>query len=449
MAESLDTTHTPITLPVLLRLAGPVVVSRLGIMAMGIVDTICVGRYSATELGYHALGWAPTAVVLTTSIGLLSGVQVLTSQAIGEGRLRETGAVLRRGIAYAFWVGIAAGLILAGAGPFLLHHVGLADGLANGASPVLVVFALSLLPIFIGDVGIFWLEAHGRPVPGAVAMWAANIVNLLLNLWLVPGLSPFPVAGAVASAWATFVSRAAFMVFVAFAILQWKKSRELGVLDPTPRDPPASRQLRRIGYAASLSYFVETAAFGGMTIVAGWIGAVQVAAWAIVLNVAATIFMVPLGLAVATGVLVGRAYGAGDRAGVRRAGILGFTATAVAMLVICAVIGIGNTLIASAYTLDPAVRAVAAGALLLSCLFYIADGLQVVGAQSLRAQSDIWVPTATHFFSYLVVMIPLCYVFAIRMGGGVDGIVWGVAVASLVSAGLLIGRFAWKVRRRV
>ena len=36
----------------LLKLSGPVVISRLGIMAMGLSDAIVVGRYSATQLGY-------------------------------------------------------------------------------------------------------------------------------------------------------------------------------------------------------------------------------------------------------------------------------------------------------------------------------------------------------------------------------------------------------------
>ena len=92
----------------LLRLAGPVVVSRLGIMAMGVVDTVVVGRYSATELGYHALGWAPTGVVLTTALGLLYGIQVMTSQAIGEGRSADTGAILRRGLVHRFMLRQAA-----------------------------------------------------------------------------------------------------------------------------------------------------------------------------------------------------------------------------------------------------------------------------------------------------------------------------------------------------
>src|SRR5512144_2617591 len=70
----------------LLALAWPVVLARLGIMAMGLCDALVVGRFSATQLGYHAMGWAPTSVVVTMVVGLLSGVQVMTARATGEGR---------------------------------------------------------------------------------------------------------------------------------------------------------------------------------------------------------------------------------------------------------------------------------------------------------------------------------------------------------------------------
>ena len=438
--------HAPIRLRTLLTLAGPVVASRLGIMAMGLVDTLVVGRYSATELGFLALAWAPTMVVLTTGIGLLSGVQVLTSQALGAGRPGDTGAILRRGLVYAFWLGLAAIAVVAGALGVGIRHIGLDPALAAGAGPVLGVLALSLLPILIVDSGIFWLEAHGHPLPGTAAMWAANVVNLGVNLWLVPGDSGFPVDGAVASAWATLLSRTALLGFVAAYIAWWPAARGFGVFVKPRHDPGAAPALRRIGYAASLSYFVETAAFGGMTIVAGWIGADAVAAWAVVINVAGVIFMGPLGLATATAVLVGRAYGAGDMVGVRRAGVLGFGAAIALTLLICAGIGFGADAVAAAYTRDPVVRAVAAAALLLSCLFYVTDGLQVVGAQALRARGDIWLPAATHFISYIGVLIPAGYFAAIPMGLGVAGIVWGTIVASAVSAGLLLTRFFWLAR---
>src|ERR1700743_983151 len=63
-------------LTTLLRLAGPVVFSRLGIMTMGLTDAIVVGRFSPVQLGYHALAWAPTSIVITVAIGLLTGTQV-------------------------------------------------------------------------------------------------------------------------------------------------------------------------------------------------------------------------------------------------------------------------------------------------------------------------------------------------------------------------------------
>src|SRR3954454_15523001 len=90
----------------LLKLSWPVVISRLGIMTIGLSDAIVVGRYSATQLGYHALAWAPTSVVVTMAVGLLTGVQVMTARRIGQGRRELTGAVLRRGLAYSFWIGV-------------------------------------------------------------------------------------------------------------------------------------------------------------------------------------------------------------------------------------------------------------------------------------------------------------------------------------------------------
>src|SRR5262245_58027573 len=81
----------------LMKLSGPVGLSRLGIMVMGLTDALVVGRFSATQLGHHALGWAPTSVILTMTVGLLAGVQVMTARRIGEGRRDLTGAVLRRG----------------------------------------------------------------------------------------------------------------------------------------------------------------------------------------------------------------------------------------------------------------------------------------------------------------------------------------------------------------
>ncbi|MGG2382968.1 MATE family efflux transporter, partial [Salmonella enterica] len=89
------------------------------------------GHFSARELGYHALGWAPTSIVVTMLVGLLTGAQVMTARAMGEGKPHETGAVLRRSLVYGLWVGAAASLLLLVIGPLGLSHAGLQPDLAR------------------------------------------------------------------------------------------------------------------------------------------------------------------------------------------------------------------------------------------------------------------------------------------------------------------------------
>lgn len=431
----------------LLSLAWPVIMARLGIMAMGLTDAIVVGHYSAEQLGFHALAWAPTSIVLTTAVGLLMGVQVMTARHLGEGRPEATGGVLRRGLVYAFWIGVISVVLLAFAAPPILMMTPIEDGLAAGAGKAMRVFALSLPLYLFACVGQFWLEALSRPKASMIAIWVANAMNLAVNLWLVPGTSGLPVDGAVASAWATFAARGALVVFLLVYILNMKDVRAFGVFSKPIDGAVAAFEQFKVGIGSGLSYFIEVGAFAGMTFIAAGIGALEVAAWAVVLNISAVIFMGPLGLSAATGVMVGRSYGAGDRQGVVRNGQLGFLVATAMMLLVCLVVFLWPRSISGFYSSDPRLLQIAVPALYLSCLFFLADGLQVVAAQALRARADVLLPTVCHFFSYGFVMLPLGWLFADAMHMGVDGIVWAVIVASLVSAGLLVGRFLLLARQ--
>jgi multidrug resistance protein, MATE family len=418
----------------LLRLAGPNVMSRLGVMAMGLTDAIVVGHYSAVELGYHSLGWAPTVTVLVAGIGLLIGVQVLTARHIGAGHPERTGAVLRRGLSYALQIGLVSTAVLVLLGPPFLGMMGLEPSLKAGASAVLIVFSLSLTPYLLADALWFWLEGQGKSQVPMVAMWFANAVNLGLALWLVPGTSPFPVAGAEAAAWVTLVARLSLLTILAVYVWRWPQSRACGVFEPAPRDRPAEQEQRRIGFASGMSFAIEAGAFSGINYVAAQMGVLMVAAWAVVMNVAAVVFMVPLGIAAAAAVLVSRSVGAGYLPGVKRAYRMGMQLAMVALALLSVVVFVDAELLARLYTSDPALLAMVGSALLLSCLFFMADGAQVMSAQTLRARGDIWWPTGMHFVSYVLIMLPLAWWLGVERKLGLDGIVWAVVIASLISA---------------
>lgn len=430
----------------LLGLAWPVVMARIGIMVMGLTDALVVGNFSGTELAYHALAWAPTSIVVTTAVGLMLGVQVMTARLLGEGRRAEVGAVLRRGTTYALQIGTVSMIGMIILGPWALDQLGLAEGLAQGASPALIVFSLSMPAYLISVAGQFFLEAMGRPKPGMWAMWIANGVNLALNLLLVPDLLGLGLEGALASAWATFFARLALAVFLVIYILRLPEARALGIFNRPKRDRPGEREQRKVGYGAGSSYFIEVGAFAAMTFFAGQIGTMETTAWTIVLNISAIVFMVPLGLASATAVLVGRAYGGKDSTGVMRAGLISIvTATALATL-IALIVWPAAPWLASAYNRDVMLIAIAAPAIALSALFFVADAIQVVAAQANRAAGDVWWPTILHFVAYAVIMMPLGWILAHQFG--VNGLVWAVIIASLVSGTLLTVRFI-KVARRL
>jgi MATE family multidrug resistance protein len=132
-----------------------------------------------------------------------------------------------------------------------------------------------------------------------------------------------------------------------------------------------------------------------------------------------------------------------------RAGTLGFGVAVVGLGVISALVALAPRLIGGAYTADLALMNLVAPGLVLSALsgFFIVDGLQVVGAPSLRARADVLMPTVTHTLSYLVLMVPLGWLLAIHWRMGLDGILWAMIAASYASAAFLVGRFVWLARR--
>jgi len=154
-----------------------------------------------------------------------------------------------------------------------------------------------------------------------------------------------------------------------------------------------------------------------------------------------------MGLASATAVLVGKAYGAEDGPGVLRAGVVSIATAVVLGTVIALIVWPTAPMLAAAYNRDPALLAVAAPAIALATLFFVADGVQVVAAQANRAAGDVWWPTILHFVAYGAVMTPLGWVLAHQIGVG--GLVWSVIVASLISGALLTARFLRISRRLV
>ena len=434
-----------------MRLALPVAFVQVGIMAMGAVDTAMVGRVSPVALGAVALGNGYFFTVAVFGMGLLFALDPVVSQAIGA---RDQGAVARavqRGLVLAAAMTVLASLALLPAARILA-----ALGQAEEAVPLAGEYCLALIPGMFAFYAFVvlrqTLQASGFVLPVVATIIAANGLNAFLNWVLVFGNLGFPALGAVGSSWCTSISR--WFMLVALLALSWRALRpSLIPLRPSILRLRPLTRLVRVGAPVGMHQWLEFGVFAAALLLIGSLGAVAVSAHQIALQLAALTFMVPVGVAQATAVLVGRAVGRRDPRTARRATGAGLVVGAGFMAFTAAVfVSLPETL-ASVFSTEEEVAVIAALLLPIAGVFQVADGIQVVAAGALRGVADTRVPMLISLAAFWGVGLPVSYLLGFPFGMGPAGVWWGLAVGISVVALLLVRRirlrFARALRRVV
>lgn len=424
----------------LLRLALPVVVSRSGQLVMAVVNTILVGQYAADQLAYLSIAQAVTMPLFVGGSGFLLGTLVETARFHGAGRPAECGATWRRGILYAVVVGFVC-LLIATMGEAILSFSGQTERLASEGGRVVRVLALGLPFMIVYITSAYFLEGLKRPSVPMAMMLAANVVNFALNWVLIYGHFGFPAMGALGSAWASTILRALLAASIVLYIWTLRDHDSLGIRRRAHGGWLSWAQQRRIGTSAGMSQLVESAAFSLLTLIAGLIGTLAVAAYSISFQILGLVFMIALGMGSATAVLVGHARGRGEPAAVARAGWLGLTVDVSIVAGVGGAIHLAAPWIVPMFTADPALIAIATPLVAYMGFVVIPDTCQAVMALALRGCGDTWVPVATHIISYFAVLAPCAWIFALHTDRGVAGILDAILIASVVSATFLVGRF--------
>src|SRR3954463_11412891 len=101
-------------------LALPVVVIQVGMMAMGVVDTLMVGRLSAQALAAVALGNLYFFLLAVFGMGTLMVLDPVVAQAVGAGDEPAIARGIQRGVLLAGLLTLPAILLLIVAESFML-----------------------------------------------------------------------------------------------------------------------------------------------------------------------------------------------------------------------------------------------------------------------------------------------------------------------------------------
>ena len=424
----------------LVRLSFPIVLQRLGIMTMGIVDTIMVGRFSAQELAYQSIGYVPVATVIIISLGLMMGTMVLTSNAYGAGDYKLCGRIWRWSLPYGFALGMTGSLLCIFGEPVLLM-LGQEPDIARGGGQVMQAVAIGIPMTCIMLACTFFLEGINRPLPGMIFILVANVINIFMNWMFVYGNLGFDAMGAVGSAWATTVVRTFLALGLIYYVWNMKGHETFFIRQKVDMRLHKWKRLRHIGYGAGLTNGAEHMGFATLEIFSGWIGPLTLGAMAIAFNVYGIPFMIAYGVAGATAVRVGIALGRKDHRDLLLAGTCGILFNFMLMVPLLAIMLSFPEEIAGFFTFEPLLITAAVPLIILAGWMLLFDSLQTVIGNALRGRRDIWAPTALYFFSYIIVMVPLAYFLAFTEGRGAAGLFESAVIASLISAVLLTARF--------
>lgn len=427
------------------RLAAPVAATQLGIMLMGVVDTMMLGHLSADALAAGSIGHAITVCAMMFGYGILSSLDPLVSQAHGARDAVAIGDHLQRGLVMAAAVTLPLTLLLLDVEP-LLRAFGQPPPVSFGAAEYTRGILWGVLPYFLAIALRQTLQAMSHVRAVAISIVLGNLCNLAFNWLLIFGHLGAPALGVFGSALSTSISRWVMFLYLLAASRRWLSPYWRG-FTAAATDLRGHLLMLRIGVPIGCHNAVEIGIFalGGLLI--GQIGVTELAGHQVTLNLASLSFMVPLGISGAAATRVGNAIGRGDMPGARRSAAASLLLGAGAMSCFALLFATVPGPLGRLYTPDPGVLAVIRVLLPIAAVFQVFDGLQVVGAGVLRGAADTTFPAAIALFGYWALGLPVGWYLAFHQGMGARGLWWGFTAGLTAVAILFLFRIAVRFRR--
>lgn len=429
------------------RITAPVLVSQISYTAMGVVDTLMVGRLGVTALAAVGLGnyvsWWPSAFVL----GMITGVTTLVAQAVGAGKPRAAGVALFQGIYLALLLaaGLAAGWL---AVPALFERFGTTPEVAEVAVDYMRIRMLGGVGFALMTVGESFFRGIGRTT---VLMWCGFgqlALNCCLNYLLIFGNLGAPRLGPQGAAWGTCAAQLAVGLFLLARVLApAAERRRFGLTSAWRFDGRIFKALVRLSLPIGVQYFME---MGGVTVfcaVVARLGEAQMAATNVAIQVWSLTFTAALALGIGATTLVGQSIGAGHpddaRSAVKRVLNLGYGITAVMGTLYLTVPDQLMALFVKAADLE-LVRPFARPVFLIVVITMVFDVVFHVLSGAMRGSGDtkypMWVVVGTTWLLWVPAILVMAPIYGL-LGA------WSCVVVHVMTvAGLLVWRYrgeAW------
>ncbi len=417
-------------------LAFPLFLGQLGTIAVGFADNIMVGHYSTPALASASFVNNIFNIAIFSCVGFTYGLTPLIGAIFTRGQHASIGRMLRTGLVVNTVFSLVV-IALMVALYFNLHRMGQPEELLPLIRPYYLIVLAGMLPVMLFNVFAQWSYAINDTALPTWILLSANALNILGNYALIYGNLGAPELGLTGAGFSTLLARilsAAAMMWVFFGTRRGAPYR--GGFSHGRPEPGQWKHIAATGFPVSMQMTFETASFSGCAVMAGWLGATSLAAYQIVVISGMLGFCIYYSIGGAMAIPVSHAAGEGDNAAMRRSAYAGYHMILAAMLVASLLFITCGRHIMGLFSNDPAVVGLAVTLIIPVVLYQFGDATQITFANALRGTSRVMPMLYIAFVSYIVVGLPLSYLFAFTLGMALYGIVLSFSVC-LMLAGIL------------
>lgn len=440
------------------QLAWPVVIGLLGHMLVGVADNVMVGKLGTAELAAVSLGNSFLLVAMSLILGYSTVITPLIAAADSTNNIKEGRSVLKNSLIVLLVVGLLSLVMIFFAEPLMLL-MKQPQEVVELAIPYFVLVAFSLVPLAIFQVFKQFADGLSETKYSMKAAVYANVLNVIINYFLIYGIWIFPELGIIGAGLGTLISRVIMAILM--YVLIYKREKFSLYFQDLWQEKIVKKTILKVnslGLPSALQMFFEFGVFTAAIWLAGTLGKNPQAANQIALNLASITFMFAMGLGVVATIRVGNQFGLKDFKELRRISFSIFLLILILDLLFAVIFMIFNEYLPSLYLdVDDSqnfidnteVVAIAAKLMIIAAFFQLFDGMQAVILGALKGMQDVFIPTIITFIAYWVVAFPICYFAGLEFGYGSVGIWWGFLIGLAVSAGLLFWRFQWVTKKQI
>ena len=431
------------------QLALPIIAGQLGIMLMGFVDTVQVGRMDKGSVQALAASADANGILINIAIIgyiCLQIVSPMISKAKAENNYRECHRLLKANILVSILMSVVCCSIVVAIG-LNMEILRQPAEIKTLTQEYLWLMTLSTIPSFVFFAIKSFTDGLGYAQLSMKITLSALMMNVILNYCFLNGIWFFPNWGLNGTGVATLISRIYMALALAYFTFRTDTFKQY-LHDKTPIADLGRlvNKILKIGIPSGFQGFSEIAAFYGAVVMMGWISIEHKAAHQIAIGYVSLTYMAATGIAAAGGIRVGAGLGERSRTAIFRAGTTALVLGLLFMGICTVFLLIFNVEFAS-YVRDERVIILAAQLIIWGGFFQLFDGVQTVSLGILRGIQDVNVPTLITVFAYWGVGLPISYILGFHYDLKHIGIWIGLTLSLFASATLLSWRFYNKIKR--